>query len=195
MRTLILWIVGLIILVSNADVFAEEQKNRGPLASALMSDDFAEKSGLDVRGWISAGSTFNPGSGDGGYNGPITFNDKENELMMNQAYLIMERPVQRSGDSWDLGFRTDLIYGTDAAFNFSRGFDDRWTNNSVSRDYKWAMPQAYVETNLPIGKGLSVKVGHFYTLLGYEVVTAPDNFFYSHSYSMQYGEPFTHWGY
>jgi hypothetical protein len=57
------------------------------------------------------------------------------------------------------------------------------------------MPQAYVETNLPIGKGLSVKVGHFYTLLGYEVVTAPDNFFYSHSYSMQYGEPFTHWGY
>ncbi|MCC6954057.1 MAG: porin, partial [Deltaproteobacteria bacterium] len=29
---------------------------------------------------------------------------------------------------------------------------------------------------------------------GYEVVTAPDNFFYSHAFTMQYGEPFTHTG-
>jgi hypothetical protein len=37
-------------------------------------------------------------------------------------------------------------------------------------------------------------MGHFYTILGYEVVQAPDNFFYSHAYTMQYGEPFTHLG-
>jgi hypothetical protein len=41
---------------------------------------------------------------------------------------------------------------------------------------------------------LSVKIGHFYTIIGYEVVTAPDNFFYSRAYTMQYGEPFTHTG-
>ncbi len=39
-----------------------------------------------------------------------------------------------------------------------------------------------------------LKVGHFYTIIGYEVVTAPDNFFYTHAYTMQYGEPFTHTG-
>jgi hypothetical protein len=37
-------------------------------------------------------------------------------------------------------------------------------------------------------------VGHFYTPIGYESVPAPDNFFYTHAYTMQYGEPFTHTG-
>ena len=41
---------------------------------------------------------------------------------------------------------------------------------------------------------VSVKVGHFYTIIGWEVVTAPDNFFYSHAYTMYNSEPFTHTG-
>jgi hypothetical protein len=41
---------------------------------------------------------------------------------------------------------------------------------------------------------LAVKVGHFYTLVGYETVAAPDNFFYSHSFTMYNAEPFTHTG-
>ena len=53
------------------------------------------------------------------------------------------------------------------------------------------MPQAYAEVGY---NDLTVKVGHFYTIIGYEVVPAPDNFFYSHAYTMQYGEPFTHTG-
>ena len=44
------------------------------------------------------------------------------------------------------------------------------------------------------GTGLNVKAGHFYTPIGYESVPAPDNFFYTHAYTMQYGEPFTHTG-
>jgi len=39
-----------------------------------------------------------------------------------------------------------------------------------------------------------VKFGHFYTIMGYEVVPAIGNFFYTHAYTMQYGEPFTHTG-
>jgi hypothetical protein len=57
-----------------------------------------------------------------------------------------------------------------------------------------ALPQAYGEAYVPVGNGLNVKAGHFYTPIGFEVVTAPDNFFYSHAYTMQYGEPFTHTG-
>ena len=41
---------------------------------------------------------------------------------------------------------------------------------------------------------LTVKIGHFYTIIGWEVVTAPDNFFYSHAYTMYNSEPFTHTG-
>ena len=41
---------------------------------------------------------------------------------------------------------------------------------------------------------MSVIVGHFYTLVGYETVTAPDNFFYSHAITFYNTEPFTHTG-
>ena len=41
---------------------------------------------------------------------------------------------------------------------------------------------------------MSIIAGHFYTLIGYEVVGAPGNFFYSHSYTMYNSEPFTHTG-
>jgi hypothetical protein len=53
------------------------------------------------------------------------------------------------------------------------------------------MPQLYAEFAV---NDLSVIVGHFFTIIGNEVVAAPDNFFYSHAYTMQYGEPFTHTG-
>ena len=42
---------------------------------------------------------------------------------------------------------------------------------------------------------LALKIGHFYTIIGYEVVQAPDNFFYSHAYAQYYAEPFTHTGF
>jgi len=40
---------------------------------------------------------------------------------------------------------------------------------------------------------VSLNIGHFYTILGYEV-PATNNFFYSKSYSYQFAGPFTHWG-
>ena len=42
---------------------------------------------------------------------------------------------------------------------------------------------------------LTVKAGHFFEIIGYEVVRAPDNFFYSHSMTMFNSEPFTHTGF
>ncbi|MCG8346097.1 MAG: porin, partial [Chlorobiales bacterium] len=89
------------------------------------------------------------------------------------------------------GFRADMMYGTDAqktqAFGQPTGWDTEWDNGV----YGWAIPQAYLE----LARGdFSVKAGHFYTLVGYEVVTAPDNFFYSHAFTMFNSEPFTHTG-
>jgi hypothetical protein len=39
-----------------------------------------------------------------------------------------------------------------------------------------------------------VKVGHFFTPMGYEVIPATGNFFFTHSYTMFNSEPFTHTG-
>lgn len=86
------------------------------------------------------------------------------------------------------------MYGVDAADTQAFGnpsgswdFENGWDHGI----YGWALPQLYGQ----LVKGdWSVKLGHFFTPVGYEVVTAPDNFFYSHAITMYNSEPFTHTG-
>ena len=150
--------------------------------------------GINVGGWVSAGVAGNIDSPTDNYNGPVTFGDRANEFHMNELYGYIERNVDSDAKKWDVGFRADILYGTDARFTTQANFDNKLVTDSASRFYKLAFPQAYATIFAPIGNGLTTKIGHFYTIIGNEVVTAPDNFFYSHAYTMQYGEPFTHTG-
>ncbi len=150
--------------------------------------------GIRWEGWIAQGVTINPRNPRNRSNLPVTFNDRANDYQMNQLYLAAERAVR--DDDWSVGGRLDLLYGTDHRFTMARGLEvnrdlsPRWNRE----EYGLAMPQLYMEAFAPVGTGLNVKLGHFYTILGYEAVPAPENFFYSHAYTMQYGEPFTHTG-
>lgn len=151
---------------------------------------------LNVDGWANFGVSYNPDAPESRYNGPVTFNDRDGELQLNQLYLLAERRVTRAAGQWDVGGRVDFLFGSDAQFAQALGspaghWDARLTGN---RFYNVALPQAYLELFAPFGNGVTAKLGHFYTIIGNESVLAPDNFFYSHSYTMQYGEPFTHTG-
>lgn len=147
--------------------------------------------GIEVGMWASAGVT---GNSNGNTNAPVAFNDRVNEFMFNELNFYIERAVNTEGDSWDVGGRMDFMYGTDARFTQASGWDNKWNNHNAGGYYDIAMPQLYVEVFAPIGNGITAKLGHFYTSIGNEVVTAPDNFFYSHAYTMLYSEPFTHTG-
>jgi hypothetical protein len=160
---------------------------------------FMKDLGLKFGGWVNAGITYNANDPAGGYNGPVTFGDRASEFQMNQLYFYLQRAVNTEGKEWDVGGRFDFMFGSDAIFTQAYGSPrGHWDLNLISRNdlrfYNIALPQAYVELFAPFGNGISAKIGHFYTLIGNEVVTAPDNFFYSHAYTMQYGEPFTHTG-
>jgi hypothetical protein len=155
--------------------------------------------------WISSGFTGNPDDPDNESNLPVTFNDRANEYLLNQLYLSVGRNVATSGNYWDAGGRVDLLFGSDYFFTTAVGLETRddgsprWNsdgprNGGTAAIYGLAMPQAYAEFYAPIGTGVNIKAGHFYTTIGYESVMAPENFFYSHAYTMQYGEPFTHTG-
>jgi len=149
---------------------------------------------LKINGWLAQGYTWNPDRPADRFNGPVTFNDRSNEYQMNQLYLYAEKPVDTEGCGWDVGGRVDLLYGTDFRFTLAQGLDaqddlsPRWGS---SRFYGLAMPQVYGEVGY---NDLKVKVGHYYTIIGYETVMATGNYFYSHAYTHQYGEPFTHTG-
>jgi Putative beta-barrel porin-2, OmpL-like. bbp2 len=170
---------------------------------------FMAEQGISWGGWMNVGVTANANSPRDKFNGPVTFGDRASELQMNQLYGYIQRSITISSTDFDLGGRVDMLYGTDAVFtqaygvpalnprgNYpeNRGNYDLHLTSWSQRFYGLALPQAYLEMNLPVGNGLAIKAGHFYTPVGYEVVTAPDNFFYTHAYTMQYGEPFTHTG-
>jgi len=151
--------------------------------------------GLEAYGWIAAGYTYNAESPLSRYNGPLTFNDRD-EGQMNQAYAVVEKPFDGSC-GWDWGGRVDFLYGTDGRFVQTTGLelsqDGSPRLNAGQRFYQMAFPQTYLD----VGRGdWMLRAGHFYTIIGYEGVmaTGPNNFFYSHPYMMQYGEPFTHTG-
>lgn len=164
---------------------------------------------ITLSGWVAQSFAWNPDNPGSNTNGPVTFTDRANEYQMNQLYLYMEKATGGDPEAWDLGGRVDLLYGTDYYFTQAAGLEleqdltQRWNsqegpNRTFGPDtgalYGLAMPQLYAEIYAPIGNGLRVKAGHFYTIIGYEVVPATGNFFVTHAYTMQYGEPFTHTG-
>ena len=143
-------------------------------------------SGVKIGGWTQVGYHTKNSLAD-------AFNQYEDHVALHQQWLYAER-VADGSCGWDWGFRIDAMYGIDA--NNTQSFGNAYGKFDFSDafnhgEYGFAIPQVYVE----VANGdLSIKAGHFYTLIGYEVVTAPDNFFYSHAWTMNNSEPFTHTG-
>ncbi len=150
--------------------------------------------GIDFGGWVSAGFSWNTGDPSDGTNGPVTFANRDLEFQMNQLNLFISEEAT-AGDNYDLGFRADVMFGTDPQQGAQATGLDTKLLDSMSSRYDIAIPQLYAELYAPIGNGVTIKAGHFYTIIGNETVTSPDNFFYTHAYTMQYGEPFTHTGF
>jgi Putative beta-barrel porin-2, OmpL-like. bbp2 len=148
--------------------------------SSLFGDDPC----FVVGGWFQAGYH---AKSDG------IFNTYPNHFQLHQGYVYVER-VADGSNGLGFGGRMDAVYGTDAqntqAFGNNPG---RWDylNGWDHGVYGWAMPQLYAEVAY---HDLSVKVGHFYTLLGYQVVPATGNFFYSIPWTFNFSEAFTHTG-
>ena len=141
---------------------------------------------IDIRGWLDQGYTWNSDSPVNRFNTPVAYDDRANEYQLNQLYLLAERVTNTCGCGWDIGGRVDLLYGTDRRFPFAIGLDDRW--NESERFYGLVMPQLYADFAY---NNLIFRAGHFLAPCGYESVMAPQNFFYSHTYSFLYGQPTT----
>jgi len=203
---------NLIMCAAASSVFSLTLGTTSANASGFFKevDSTFDKYGIVVGGWANGGITYNGNQPDNGINGPVTFGDLSSQFQLNQLNLFIQRAVATEGSSWDFGGRFDFMYGTDSIFTQAYGvpsFDvnsglpqsrSNWDLNMLGSGsnpyYDIALPQAYAESYVPIGNGLNLKLGHFYTPIGYESVPAPDNFFYTHAFTMQYGEPFTHTG-
>lgn len=146
-----------------------------------------------IRGWLDAGYIYNTSDPKPKFNGPYNSVDRSDELMFNQAYLVIERLMPTDGSN-GIGGRLDLLYGYDYLLAQSKGIErnrDGSSNWNGNQYYGFAIPQAYAEVG---SQTLSAKIGKWYSIVGYEGLTADSSFFYSKAYSYQFAGPFTHTG-
>ena len=153
-----------------------------------------EEPRVNIGGWFQIGAYSD--------NNDLFFDGQDDQVNLHQAWLFAEK-VAEGGDNGEFGFgyRFDILYGVDAddtqsfgntqdAAGNPRGFDNS-PGFIRGGGYGWAIPQAYLEV---ARNDWSAKIGHFYTLAGYEVVGATGNFFFSHAITQFNSEPFTHTG-
>lgn len=157
-----------------------------------LHDFLTPDSSIDYGGWMSMGYHSSNTRLSRAFNDRLAYNDRPDLLNVHQAWLFTEKEADPSCCTCDWGYRFDIFYGIDAQDCQANGNANNVWDVSLDRGaYGWAMPQAYLE--FAYGEW-NIMVGHFYALMGYESMIAPDNFFYSHSLTMYNSEPFTHTG-
>ncbi len=156
---------------------------------SLFSQD--SHNGWTAGGWINGGIMINDTNNRTSRNDPVPFSNPAGEFLANQVWGYVGKEANNGGCGWDWGARLDYVFGADGPDTQAFG-DGSWDFGwNPGGEYGSAIPQLYGEVAY---NDLNIKLGHFYTIMGYEVVQAPGNFFYSHAYTMNYGEPFTHTG-
>jgi hypothetical protein len=147
---------------------------------------------FEISGHIEAGVTFNPDDPPDGVNFGHLFTDKANRVLLNQALVTAQRPLDPKATGYDFGFKFQAMYGSDARYTHFLGEFDRSTSDINQFD----IVEAHVLAHLPwlTTGGIDVKIGQYVTLEGAEVIYAPDNLLYSHSYIFNFGIPFKHTG-
>lgn len=148
--------------------------------------------GIMVSGHIDAGTNINPDSPDNNVNFGQLFTDRANSFRMNQATLAAEQDIDSSQPNFNWGWRVEGMYGTDARFTHTIGLFDRATNSP----YQWDLVEGSLSIHSPVvfAGGIDVKAGIYPTPIGYEVIDANGNFFYTHSYIFNFGIPLKHTG-
>ena len=120
------------------------------------------------------------------------FTDRDGEPLLNQATVTVERVLVPEPGKFDYGFKFQATAGSDARFLNPLGEFDRLTNDRNT----FAVVEAYGNFHAPVltEGGLDLKLGQFASPEGAEVIYPSGNFFYSHSYTFNFGIPLQHLG-
>lgn len=171
-------------------IYAEDTAPaRKPLMALFDKGNMAtplEDAGINVYGLIAGSWTYNF-SDDGDTITGRAFDFENDDLTLNQIYLVVERTTDFA-KAWDIGGKMAWTYGADARFMHSNGLLDK-----ENGDRQIDLTELYGEIVAPIGTGLKLKFGKFITPLGYEYVNPSLNAFYSHSFLFGI-VPFSHTG-
>ena len=141
-----------------------------------------------LSGFVDTSLSLSDGAGDTALPGRVLYQgaEKMNGFNLDVVQLSLASPMDES--DWAAGYAVDLLMGPDASFySTSIGGDGAADQDDL------AVRQAYVNTRVPVGNGLDLKLGVFDAIIGYEGFSNRDNPNYSRNmaYNLQ---PFNHTG-
>ncbi len=147
-------------LRSRLDTLETIAKKEGILPSGQTPPKFVSAlSDISISGFVQASYFFNTREPADRQSDAYLWNTTHNSFSINKVKVTLaSKPAERSGEKFDAGFRTSLIWGEDApVLN---------TGNPIGG--LEALREAYVDLNVPIGTGLNVKAGQLISLLNWE---------------------------
>lgn len=147
---------------------------------------------LKIHGSLEAGFTINPDGPSDGLNYGQLFTDKANVPLLNQVLLTAERPLDPKAEGNDYGFKLQGMIGSDARYTHFLGELDRTIHDRNQFDIVEANFVAHFAAFTD--GGVDIKLGQYSTPIGFEVIDATANPFYSHSYIFNFGIPLKHTG-
>ena len=161
-----------------------------PYVAPANLSEWASSIKLGFQG--DAGITFNPSDPRSHRNFGRLFDDNSNRPVLNQALMTLSRDVDPKSTSPDVGFKLQLMYGSDARIVHMLGVFDQLIHDRNQLD----VVEANISVRLPdlFANGLDIKAGIYPTPLGAELIDPKTNAFYSHSYIFNYGLPYKHVG-
>ncbi len=134
-------------------------QKEGILASGGAPKFVKSMSEVTMTGFVQASYFYNSTTPNDGTSDGYLWNTTHNSFSLNKIKVTLaSKPVERSGDTWDAGFRASLVFGEDSAI----------LNTGGERQGLESVREAFVDINVPIGTGLNVKAGQLISLLNYE---------------------------
>ncbi|MBX3279243.1 MAG: porin [Acidobacteria bacterium] len=137
---------------------------------------------VEVSGLVDGYYSYNFNRPDGRVNTGRAFDTQDNSFSLNLAKFTLEKQNDLANP---LGFKIDLGFGP--TVDIVNG------PNPTGGDAIRHMLQGYVSYVAPIGSGLTLDFGKFFTPAGAEVIETKDNYNYSRSYLFGLG-PYYHTG-
>ncbi len=145
----------------------------GVRAERSAADEIPWYQEVTVKGFVSSSFTYNLNTPEGARNDLRIFDGDHNSFTLDVAQLSVQSLPEDRGET---GFRFDLVAGSVIppvmALDPGRQVD---------------LHQGFASWIAPVGRGLRVDAGKFYTHLGYELVEGVDGWNEQHSRSFLFG--------
>lgn len=188
--------VAIVLLLWLASGVASAQRSVADLLDRPATPEGETKTYLEelmLYGYVENSFVWNLRTVGRGDVNELRFYDHDNGYTFNAAELSLKKdPSER----YRLGYGVVVTAGLDSQKNHAFGiFRDRDDQGPFFRNTeKFDLPEAYASFLVPVGNGLTLKVGKWATLIGYEGYEGPKNLNFSRDFLYTIGTPYTHTG-